>query len=216
MNSTTKRKVKGGSLLKRTAGKNPPKTRSSLTSFGSEKVSSFKLMRTPLPYRTIINALTGNKLESALKNAKVDEVFHLYAIVNGKYTVEKNNTVKLFKGIPSTTSQTESLDVPVTKDFTIQEMMDNTLKKMGPEAYSSYDLRTNNCSVFLSNLLIANGISNAQAQAFVKQPAGQILNDIPSVFEKIAKVFTEADHIASKLVEGEGQKKKKKTLRINK
>ena len=190
-----------GKGLTRNPTSNPPQVRAFLATHGTEKVTTIKLVRVPLTIRKIADVLTGNKIAEALKKAEVDEVFHLAMLLNGKYILEKNAVISLKAG--SFPSNAESVSVPVTKTVTIDELLMNTQKRMG-SSYGTYNLRSNNCSDFLSNVLYANGLSTPEAQKFLKQEAGTILKNLPSIYEKVIDIVTKTQAVIDRVVEGEG------------
>jgi hypothetical protein len=64
----------------------------------------------------------------------------------------------------------------ISGDITIQQLMDNTKQQM--VNYGSYDAKTNNCSIFLSNVLSSNGLSNTNTDTFINQKTEELFNAV--------------------------------------
>jgi hypothetical protein len=185
---------------------NPPKVRKILESIGNEKITSIKLIRTPLSKvnEFLLNIASFGQLKDKMKDANIDKLFHLSMLINNKYQLEKNDVIMLTNNPNAVKKDSETLDVNVSKDITINELLTNTQKKMGVN-YGPYDAKTNNCSVFLSNVLTSNGLNNSNANNFINQKTIELFKSFPSLTEKIVKTATTAAAVVNKLVEGEGR-----------
>lgn len=201
------KKTKAKGLL-RNPTINPPSVRAFLKLHGNEVVKSVELFKTPLEMKSIADKLTGKSVSTALNKLGIDEVYHLYMVINGKYQLEKLHVISLKAGVSPKKPNTLNEVVPISNSKTMNEMLENTQKRMGVK-YGSYNLRDNNCGDFLSAVLSSNGWSNPSAQKFVTQRAQDILNNLPSFYEKLVNAFTTAQAIGNKLVEGEGKLLKK-------
>jgi hypothetical protein len=197
--------MKGDGILLRDPKINPPKVRKILETIGNEKVSSIKLVRTPLSKASefLLNVASFGQLKEKMKEANIDKLFHLSMLINGKYILEKNEVIMLTKG-NSIKSDSETQDVPVNKDITINQLLENTQKKMG-DKYGPYDAKTNNCSVFLSNVLSANGLSSSSSNEFINQKTDELFKSFPKLTEKIVQAGTTAGAVVNRLIEGEGR-----------
>lgn len=195
----------GDGLLIREPSINPPKVRAILQSIGNEKVNSILLVRTPLSKTTkfLLNIASLGQLQNRLNQMKIDDLFHLSMIIQNRYTLEKNEVIRLYKQnkIPKGSNV---LQIPITHDFTINEMLENTRKAMG-ERYGSYEAKTNNCSVFLSNVLNANQLLTNNAETFLNQKTIELFNSFPKFTETLTNLATTTGAVASKLLEGEGK-----------
>lgn len=197
--------IQGTGVLLRDPKINPPGVRKLLDEIGSEKVSSIKLIRTPLNKATqiLLNIASFGQLESKMKEIGIDKLFHLSMLINGKYELEKNEVIKFRKNPNAVKSDSETLDIPVGKDISIQEMLDNTQKQMG-DKYGSYEAKTNNCSVFLSNVLSSNGLSNSNSDTFINQKTEELFNSFPSLSKYIVDLGTTAGAVVERQISGEG------------
>ena len=185
---------------------NPPQVRNLLNSIGQEKVSSIKLIRTPLSKATqfLLNIASFGQLQEKMKEIGIDKLFHLSMLINGQYELEKNEVIKMRVNPNAVKSDSETLDVPINTDITIQQLMDNTQKQMG-QNYGSYDAKTNNCSIFLSNVLSANGLSNSNSETFINQKTEELFNSFPALSKKIVDLGTTAGAVVERQISGEGE-----------
>lgn len=198
-----------GKGLKRKAGVYPPAVRNMLKSIGNETITSLKVVRTPLSkyLRFLLNVLTLNAFERALRESPYDSMFHLALFINDKYTTDKQSVVNLTKSNP-VQKNSETKDVPVeNKQVTIQELLDNGRKQMGDEKFSNYDARTNNCQSYVIGLLQGSGFLTNDVQQFIKQDAEVIFKKLPTLSQKLMSFTTELGAVADRITEGEGKKK---------
>lgn len=196
----------GDGIFTREPTINPPPVRKILQSIGNEKVESLQLVRTPLSKisRFLLNIATFGQLESKLKETAIDDLFHLSLFINGKYVLEKNEVIKLTRNANEVKDNSQTLVVPVSSNLTINEMIENTRLQMGSN-YAPYDAVTNNCSVFISNVLSANGLMTDNAETFLNQKTIELFQKFPSISEKIVKFATDIGASVDKALYGEGQ-----------
>lgn len=184
----------GTGMFVREPGLEPPKFRKLLEEVGDEKITKLTLWRQPISVNSILKFLKLNK--------SYDDLFHLAININDKYNLDKQSVLTFERGKP----KGETLEIPVNKDITIDELVQRTKKRMGNEGYSSYSVR-NNCQQFLLNVLSANGLMTTDARKFIEQDVEKILQDLPAYSEVVANFFTKAQAIKNRLQEGEGSSK---------
>ena len=184
----------GDGVFMRTPGLEPPKFRKLLQEVGDEKINKLVLWREPISVNSMLKFLKLNKT--------YDDLFHLALNINDKYNLDKQSVLTFERGKP----KGETLEIPVSKDITIREMIEKTKKRMGDNAYTSYSVR-NNCQQFLLNVLSANGLMTTEARKFIEQDVEKILQDLPKYSEVVANFFTGAQAVANRLIEGEGSTK---------
>jgi len=184
----------GDGMFTRTPGLEPPKFRKLLSEVGQEPITKLTLWRQPISVNSILKFLKLNK--------SYDDLFHLAVNVNDKYNLDKQSVLTFERGKP----KGETLEIPVNKDITIDELIQKTKKRMGNNAYSSYSVR-NNCQQFLLNVLSANGLMTTDARKFIEQDVEKILEDLPAYSEVVANFFTKAQAVGNRLLEGEGASK---------
>lgn len=203
-------KQEGEGLLKRDPGLLPPKSRKLLERVGNEKITSIQLVRTPLTSttKTLLNIATFGKLEKYLKESNIDKLFHLRMIINGKYALEKNSVVE-FSTDNKIEKNSNVLDLYLPPNFnvSINELINNTRNQMGNQKFSDYEARTNNCSIFIENVLTSNGIQNSEAMQFLTQDTKELFQKFPTISEKIINLATETGSVVNRLIEGNGQVK---------
>ncbi len=188
----------GSGFFERTAGKLSPSIRKLLEQVGDEKITSIKLFRKPISLSSFA------KFIGALKGTSYDQLLHLGLILNNKYLLDKQEVIHFERsGVPS---GSETLDVDVNKDITINELLEKTRKRMGDSNFTSYSSRRNNCQDFVMNILSANGLSSPIYTQFIKQDLQQVFENLPKYAEQIADFVTGAQRVVEKVIQGEGSK----------
>lgn len=196
----------GDGILTRDPTTNPPAVRKILSQIGNEKIENLQLVRTPLSKisRFLLNIASFGQLESKLKETNIDDLFHLSLFINGKYVLEKNEVIKLTRNPNEVKDNSQTLVVPVSSNITINELIENTQKQMG-QNYGTYDAKTNNCSIFISNVLSANGLSTDNAETFLNQKTIELFEKFPSISSKLVKFVTDIGAAVDRQIYGEGQ-----------
>jgi hypothetical protein len=190
----------------------PPKVRKVLATYGDKKIKEITVARNPIQsYVTqALSWLSGGKLDEELKNHGYDDFYHLFMIVTledgTKLLVEKNDVVNM-KQVQSMKMK-DSVSVPVNKDITFGNFIDNAVKKVGPSIYL-YDHINNNCQIFLKNLLQANGLYSSELEKFIMQDVEAVLKSSPSYVNGVARLATETKAKLDMLLEGNGAKRKR-------
>jgi len=196
--------MKGSGLFIRDSNINPPKVRSLLKRVGNEPVKSILLIRTPLaPLTKLALELTGADLNKAMKQSNIDELYHLSMLINGKYELDKSAVIGFRSSGNAVKSNSNTLQVKVPSGLTINELFDKTIKRM-KDRYGNYDAKTNNCSVFIKNILDANKLSTSASNTFVIQDTNRLFSRFPSLTEIVAKVATTAGAVIDRQKQGEG------------
>ena len=181
----------GTGIFLREPGLEPPKFRKLLSEVGQEPIKKLTLWREPISINSMLKFLKLNK--------SYDDLFHLSLNIDDKYNLDKQSVLTFERGKP----KGETLEIPVNKDITIDQMVQKTKERMGKEAYTSYSVR-NNCQQFLLNVLSANGLMTPDARKFIEQDVEKILQDLPAYSEVVANFFTKAQAAGNRLIEGEG------------
>jgi hypothetical protein len=192
----------GGGVFTREVGKFPPKDRQLISQVGNEPVKKLTLFKYP------ISVSRFAKFIGALKNTPYDDLMHLGLVINDAYLTEKDAVLTFARGtVPS--KSTETYNVPVTKQITINELLENTRKRMGDERFSTYcalNSRPNcgNCQDYLKNMLDANGLSTSESTKFILQDLTQVAKNLPGFADMLSNVITGAKAVVNRLQEGEG------------
>lgn len=192
--------------FKRRAGVYPPHVRLILEKRGSDTVKSLRIVRTPIS--TIVEKgvqwLSLGTFEPALKSLGYDKAMHLALEINGEYTLDKREVVTLVeKLVYSSQKHAETMDVPVNKELTLQQLFDNTRKQMGDKKFSNYSASKNNCQDFILGVLSGNGLLTNEMKDFIKQDVVSIFSQLPVYMEKVTDTITDVAAVANKVVEGE-------------
>jgi hypothetical protein len=87
--------------------------------------------------------------------------------------------------------------------LTIQQLMDNTAKKMG-DKFIHYDALLNNCQSFLVGVLEGNGLMTPEYKSFILQDISKLREELPAHVGVVAKAATTAGAIADTILNGNG------------
>lgn len=194
--------LEGQGIFMREAGKFPPKSRDVISQVGNEKITKMTLFRYPIQLSKFA------KMLGALKNTPYDDLIHIGVVINDKYLTEKDAVLNFERsGVPK--QSTETLNVPITKDITINELLETTRKKVGDERFSTYcalNSRNNcgNCQRYLTDLLKSNGLSTPETEKFILQDLTQVVKNLPGFTDALSNVLTGAKAVVNRIIEGEG------------
>lgn len=157
-------------------------------------ITKIQVYRKPLdlPNQVFIDVMSGNYL-----TREYDKFFHLALRIttnDSSFFIEKRPNITVSSSF-LITKYTEILDVPILKEITYDEMLNNTQKYMG-KSFNTYSI-DNNCQVFVLSVLKANGLGNDNIYQFVKQDtedlfkhntkAKEFLNYMATIYQKITQ-----------------------------
>ena len=164
-----------------------------------EPITSLQIGRKPINgmLDKLINVLSLGGWGKAKKELGYSDMFHLYMIINGKYVLERNHVVEMYKYVPA--SNEEKINVVVNKPLTVKELLENTKERIGPEL-QRYDASSNNCQVFQSQILNANGLNSSEAKKFVNQDVESVVKKQPWYLKYLMKGVTDVGHIINKII----------------
>ena len=183
---------------------------------GNKIITSIIIVRSPISniLYQILNNLTLGQLDERLIDYNYDQLFHLKVIINNKYSIEKESTIKftLNNSIKSNSETIEVQNIPY--NLTIEKLCENCLNLMGKEKMFSYNAKNNNCQVFIRNLLEASGMYGNEE--FIMQDIKQIFHGFTET-RKIMNTVTDIGNRLNMLSEGAGfiQKPHKLTTLTN-
>jgi hypothetical protein len=176
-------------------------SKKTLKEYGSIPIKRIVISRTPImkSLDKVLSLVSSGKWDELKKKYGYEKFFHLALVCyldNGKMVVvEKNETIDI------TTNwlhddQTETMDVNMGGKagvLTIDEMVENCRKKFSSDqAYFKYDaFGQSNCQDFALDCLEQSGISDADVKKFVYQDVGELVKELPSFAQKIAKGATD-------------------------
>ena len=164
----------------------------------NEIITSLRICRIPINHMIykLANWVSHNELEKYKQNLHIDNFFHLYLEVNNKYQFERNETVSfIVSSNVGNNKDNMSIDIRNNKSKNIEEFVDNTIN-LYPNIWR-YNAVTNNCQIFIKQLLTANNLWNEMINKFVIQDVSIILS---KEVEKKLNLVTDAGGLMSKLI----------------
>lgn len=168
-----------------------------LDKYDKEIIHSIMIVRTPLQKAvdTIINMGSLGKSNKLKLNNDYDNLFHLNVLINGKYTLEKNEVINFVKKDTRTTESETMVVNPVPNNLSIEQLLKNTKKQQGSK-YFRYSASSNNCQDFIKAMFISNGLNEVRYIDFIKQDTESIFKG-NATLRKIANNVTDAAAIGN-------------------
>lgn len=187
----------------RKSGLLPPNSRKLLEKEGNNKIGSILICRRPISSgtRALMKLLTLGKST----NINYDKVFHLFAVINHRFILEKNEVLN-FDDKFTIDKSTDVVNVPLNKQITINELIENTRQLMGDSNFSTYRAGSLNCQHFLLHVLKANNLLNEYSEAFILQDAKAIIGSLPKGTEEVMNFATDLSARFNALRYGQGVK----------
>jgi len=184
----------------------PPSVKDIMNSHGQEIITYITLRRNPVSnlITGAMNAVSLGSFQKKLDQQPYDELFHLAMLVqtnNTKFLLEKIERVNVTSSIGNPEGL-ETLAVPLNgKEINVFDLINNTKEQMGKTQFLDYDPVSNNCQVFIMNVLDANGLLNDENKLWVKQDT-EVLFKGNKVLAKISKKLTDIGASANVLLHG--------------
>lgn len=184
----------------------PPSVKDIMNNHGQEIITSITLRRNPVSHLITgaMNAVSLGSFQKKLDQQPYDELFHLAMLVetnNTRFLLEKIERVNISKSIGNPEGL-EKFDVPLNnKEINVFDLINNTKEQMGKTQFLDYDPVSNNCQVFIMNVLDANGLLNNENKLWVKQDTEVLFKD-NKVLAKISKKLTDIGASANVLLHG--------------
>jgi len=193
------------------------KSRAILEEFGDWEIESYQLNREPIQktYKIIANIITLGQFNRNLQRLGYDDVYHLsVALVLRKGDATKSHVVRIEKNhvvslealtdrasqvLPPQPISLHKLHAP--RHITLKESMEKTRKKMGDNAFFSYDSLDNNCQIFVLNWMQANDIVFPGSRDWVLQSATQLIENNPRI-KQLLRLTTDGAAIVQRLLDG--------------
>lgn len=181
----------------------PIQVRNNLNAYGMETITSIKIVRTPIDAKInkLLSVITRNQFNKAVKESGYDTMFHLSLFLNDKFVLHKQEVVHFEPKNPIKESS-ETMDIYVSKEITIQTLIEETKKYMGDYKFNYYDGFENNCQDFIMGILRANDLDLEKYMDFVKQDTNAILQKLPKYTKKVSKFITDIGAVAEKVIHG--------------
>jgi hypothetical protein len=167
-----------------------PKVKTILSTIGDENIVSIQIARNPLPFllEGTLNVLSFNKFK---QQNPYDKLFHLSMIIrttNHLVSLEKNEIINADLN-PKSKSHTEFIDVPISRNLTLNELLRNTQEQM-KDKFFPYSAYNNNCQTFIVNVLTSNHLDTPENINFTKQNTEQLFEGL-DYLRKIANTITD-------------------------
>ena len=199
-----------------------PKIRNFMKQHGSDVITRMRVGRAPVisAVKKFVNFITFGSLEKMVKEKGYDDVFHLFMFIdlkaaNGSTTViqlEKNEVINLIQN-PTEPRETYFLEVTsFPENMTLSQLLDGCRERMGVNNFFKYDALSNNCQVFILNLLqsLGNGeYLTAQLNQFIYQDTATLEKEASSFAKKLMRGATNIAALANTVIEG-------RALKVNK
>jgi hypothetical protein len=184
-----------------------------LEKFGNETVSSITIARVPLSsfVTNLLNLISLGTYKKAVQESPYEKMFHLFLVLNSKFTLEKNSVLNFVESTSALSQKdVETMEVPVNGNFTIKEMFDRTVEKIGMKQFTSYRATSWNCQDLILNILDANGLLTDDLKQFLYQNPQEIFGRMPQFVQKLGQTLTDMSAVGDKILEGEGTPQKQK------
>ncbi len=192
----------GGDILNWLLGYESTRFKQFLKSKGEEEITQLDVGRCPIQsaVRLGFDLITGGAFEEAHKKLGVDNFFHSYLIINGKYIIEKNETVN-YK--PYTAQKDEErYSIPLgDKKITIDDFIKNGARGNEKAFWIEYNALSANCQMWVSKILSKNGLSNAGASTFINQDMEKLLEALPGYTPDVTQHITDVASFANRIVQ---------------
>ena len=187
-----------------------------LDKYGEQYIKHIWIKRRPLnnAITTLGNWLTRGDMNRVKDGLKYDKLYHLYMVImfdnNDKIQIEKLNVPVISSKIEQDNKDVEQINFEPRKRVKFNEFVNNGIKLMGPEKFFSYNVRTNNCQIFLKSLLDASNINENVYNSFIIQDAPTLLRKLPSGVSKGLDALLNLATRADVIIHGSSIKKRKK------
>jgi hypothetical protein len=166
---------------------------------GEEEITSVTLGREPIQaaISAVMELISLGEFSKSKEKRGYDAFFHLYLIINGKYTLEKNQNVNYREYKPNDKEELFNVSSSGLKGKTINEFIKNGEKLMGEGKYwQEYNPLTNNCQRFVESNLQANDIDSAASNEFYYQDTQDLIDAInPSVQDALEETTSVASGV---------------------
>jgi hypothetical protein len=162
---------------------------------GNEIITAMTIVRTPLStiLNLLLNAVSLGQFNMAKQANNYDDYFHLHLNITtdkgNKFTLEKTEIIILKKGFTNQKDSQEMVINNVPANLSINLLLENAKQKQGTKFFR-YSANSNNCQMFINDVITSNGINNPEYTEFIKQDTAAIFPDNP-IFRKLANSVTD-------------------------
>jgi hypothetical protein len=187
-----------------------------LDRFGGETITAIRIYRVPLAnvLTGLFNVVTFGAFKKRMKGQDYDRLFHLRMDIrtnnNRLISIEKTEVVTLLLN-PPTQPKSETLEVALIPNITINELVQKTRDYMGDKTFFGYSSKSFNCQHYCLALCTANGFITPELTAFIKQDTAALFD---GYFRKLSNTVTDIAARADVVMQG-GKVRKRKTNQSN-
>jgi hypothetical protein len=176
-----------------------------LNKYGDKIINNITIYRTPIDknINLFLNLFSLGKWEQAKAKYGYDKLFHLAMVCESQgknIIIEKNEVVNISTEYKvNTLTETYPVSLGGLK-LTIRELLENTRKRIGDKKFFTYDPYYENCQDFIINILTTFNLNTKFVVEFIKQPIGDLINELPPYTHTLARFITDAGAIASRII----------------
>lgn len=160
----------------------PPAARKVVEQYGSEPIVSMTIYRDKIksvPIDALLNVITLGGYKKLMEEYGYDRLFHLYIHIetsSGKeFNIEKNEVINVEKTL---IARGESMTVEIPSGLTMDTLLQKTRDLMGDSKFFRYNAFNNNCQVFITQILKANGLLKPEYDKFINQKVSELMDRI--------------------------------------
>ena len=132
-----------------------------------------------------------------------------FKLDNGsEWRIESSPTIEINDAnanLSGTSGTPEVVNVPITKNITVNDLINNAVKLVGAPKFYTYDAINNNCQYHVAYLLKGSKLWNNSLDQFVMQNAEELLEDSP-LTARIANGITDLSARFDRILHGSGAK----------
>ncbi len=204
----------------------PPQWRNFINQYGNAEIKNLFVFKQPIQriLTDIFNIISFGKLNQAKTKYGYDELVHTFFIFDtsmGVILMEKNQVLNIhlltqeeinkLKEIPNiqidTNRKISHQDFLRDPVFTLNVFIEKGKKYMDQD-FVHYNMRTNNCQVFIRDMLIGNDLWEPRYMDFVIQNANEIFNELPQLYNDLVNGLTNSAAFFDYLIYGKALRKK--------
>ena len=178
----------------------PNELQNALDRYGNMNIKNVTICRTPVlaVIQSVINASTGGELEKNIKAQNYDDLYHLFMILTlddgNKIRMERNARVNVQINPPEPDN---CVMVDKVVNIKFNDFINKTVAKIGMTKFNLYNARTNNCQMFLRDLLQSNNLYSTELEKFIMQDAEELVFKDSPTLDKVASALTDVAGVAS-------------------
>ncbi len=190
-----------------------PSVRKLLQEIEGKKIVKMIVVRDPIKeeIHMLANAISMNEINKFKKEVSIDDLFHLFGVCtldDGQMIrFEKNAEIEAFKiSKIQQIDKSNIFECVVPNQISLNELLDNTRRKIGDRLFFDYNSMSNNCQDFLYNCLYHNGYesTNPKMKSFIKQDLTKLAKNMSSTSKSIMNTLTDLGKRANIIIGGAG------------